>query len=677
MRALDFVGRVGGLAVALGVGAAALNYSAVAWADAPSGASEATSTGSEASSAGPSATSRRSHGGASPATAGRPGYKPPASHSRANPPSPAAAARPRVTIPTTPVQPATDTVPATLTGIAAGNAAPTAAPTTPQERFDPPSPAPAAISPLRSIAPAPAPQAAPVPGLVTAAADPAADPFANGNPTAPVGSPLEWALAAYARRELAAPSTTAAVPVVPAAAATQPLILGPSGVPIPSTRYVDTVMEYYVLPNSPEGAETPQVVFTPEGLYPITGVKSLPLNTSVDQGMKILSDTLGELPAGTTTTVFGYSQSAIIGSLMEAGYISPTSPYNNDPAPPAIPDDLKDSISFIYVGNELNPNGGFLSRFPGLNLPSLGIPFYGPTPEDAYPTTNYAREYDGFADFPRYPLNLVSVVNALLGIAFVHTEYTPGPTCRSFCLTKQEVEEAIALPTTSPTQNYYFMPTENLPLLQPLRFIPFIGNPLANLIQPVLKVIVDLGYGDPAHGFASGTQPDANVLVPFGLFPQVSPLEVLEKLVAGVQQGINDFIADFGPGGSVAREVAAISLPTLSFALPTPTSLIAAVQDIVLGVAEQISGSIASLYAALLPTADIVNAVVAVLPAYAVTVFLDGIQQMIDGDVIGGLINAIGLPIAAAEGLATTAGFVGILSWLQAAVGVVITPDIR
>ena len=29
---------------------------------------------------------------------------------------------------------------------------------------------------------------------------------------------------------------------------------------------------------------TAQVVFTLEGLYPITGVKSLPLDTSVDQG---------------------------------------------------------------------------------------------------------------------------------------------------------------------------------------------------------------------------------------------------------------------------------------------------------------------------------------------------------------------------------------------------------
>ena len=667
------------MAVALGVGAAAFNYSAVAWAETPSASSEGPSTSSESRSAGPSATSRRGHAGASPATAGRSGNSSAVGRSGINPPSPSATARPRVTIPAAPVQPAVDAVPDAPAGIAIADATPARLPSAPQMDAVAERPGPVAAVPTAVPTAVPPLAPAPVPGFVTAAADPTADPFADGGPTAPVGSPLEWTVLAYTRREgsiASAPAPTSAA-TVQAAAATQPLILGPSGVPIPSNRYVNTVMDYYVLPNSPDGAETPQVVFTPEGLYPITGVKSLPLNTSVDQGMKILSDTLGQLPAGTTTTVFGYSQSAIIGSLMEAGYISPTSPYNDDPTPPAIPDDLSDSINFIYVGNEMNPNGGFLSRFPGLNLPSLGIPFYGPTPEDAYPTTNYAREYDGFADFPRYPLNLVSVVNALFGIAFVHTEYTPGPTCRSFCLTKQEVEEAIALPTTSPTQNYYFMPTENLPLLQPLRAIPFIGNPIADLIQPVLKVIVDLGYGDPAHGFASGTQPDANVLVPFGLFPDVSPLEVIEKLLAGVQQGISDFIADFGARGSVAREIAAISLPTLSFALPTPNSLIAAVQDVVLAVAEQISGSVASLYSALLPTADIVNAVVAVLPAYAVAVFLEGIEQIIDGDPIGGLINAIGLPIAATAGLATTAGFVGILAWLQAAVGVVITPDVR
>ena len=40
------------------------------------------------------------------------------------------------------------------------------------------------------------------------------------------------------------------------------------------------------------------------------------------------------------------------------------------------------------------------------------------------------------------------------------------------------------------------MPTANLPLLQPLRWIPVLGDPLANLLQPFLRPIVDFGYGN-------------------------------------------------------------------------------------------------------------------------------------------------------------------------------------
>jgi hypothetical protein len=329
-----------------------------------------------------------------------------------------------------------------------------------------------------------------------------------------------------------------------------------------------------------------------------------------------------------------------------------------------------DDINFVFVGNEMNPNGGFLSRFPDLNLPSLGLPFYGATPENNYPTTNYTREYDGFADFPRYPLNLLADLNAGLGIVFVHTKYVPATNCRTFCLTQQEVENAIALPSTSPTQKYFFMPTENLPLLEPLRMIPLVGNPIADLIQPVLKVIVNLGYGDPAHGFTSATQPDANVLVPFGLFPAVSPLEVLNQLAAGVQQGVSDFVADFRPGGSIVRELSSISLPVPSFSLPTAGNVITAVQEVIAAIADRISTSLAGLYGSLLPTADIINAIAISLPAYNINLALGGLQQAISGKPIEGLINAIGLPIAADVGLVTTAGLVGVLVWLQAAVAV-------
>ena len=216
------------------------------------------------------------------------------------------------------------------------------------------------------------------------------------------------------------------------------------------------------------------------------------------------------------------------------------------------------------------------------------------------------------------------------------------------------------------------MPTENLPLLEPLRLIPFIGNPLADLIQPVLKVIVDLGYGDPAHGFASAVQPDANVQVPFGLFPEVNPLEVLGKLAAGVQQGVSDFFSDFGPGGSVANEISAIATPVMNFmAAPSVDGLISAVQNFISTVADRITAAAAGVYAALLPTADIINALVTTLPAYDAVLALDGVQQAVDGDLIGGVINAVGLPIAADVGLATTAGLVGVLVWLQAALAVV------
>ena len=630
MAASIFVGRVGGLAVALGVGAAAFAGSAVAWADTPAAGSDTPSAGQATAATSPS--SRQARGAAS---------SKPTPHRSGTPST--SAVRPRA-----------------ATAVGAVGRAVESAPTLVAE------PTPAA-------------------DIVTALAESPADNRANGNPAVPAYSPLEMTALAYARRGTAAAKSAAAGPAAaisvavgpaaaisvaagPSAAATLPLVLGPSGVPIPTQKYVDTVVKWYVTPNSPDGATPAQVVFTPEGLYPITGVKSLPLNTSVDQGMKILSDTLGLLPGGTPTTVFGYSQSAIIGSLLEMGYISPTSPYK-DPSP-AIPTELYDSISFVFVGNEMNPNGGFLSRFPNLLLPSLGIPFYGATPEDAYPTTNYTREYDGFADFPRYPLNLLSVLNAGLGIIFVHTKYAPADTCQTFCLTEQEVQAALPLPSTSATQKYYFMPTENLPLVEPLRLIPLIGNPIADLIQPVLKVLVNLGYGDPAHGFTSATQPDANVQVPFGLFPEVSPVEVLGQLLAGVQQGITDFFAALGPGGSLVRELSSISLPSLSFSPPTAEALIPAIQQAVTAVADRISYSIAGLYAALLPTADIINAIVVSLPAYSLNLALDGVQQILSGDLIGGLINAVGLPIAANVGLITTASLIGVLVWAQAAVAV-------
>jgi hypothetical protein len=206
----------------------------------------------------------------------------------------------------------------------------------------------------------------------------------------------------------------------------------------------------YIQPNLPGTMTSP--LFTPEGLYPITGVKDLPLDTSVSRGLTILDDTIApQLHAGTPVGVFGYSQSAIISSL-DMEQLDPAGTPSNLPA------------SFVLIGNEMNPNGGLLERFDGLQLPSLGLNFYGTTPADDFPTTMYTLEYDSFADFPRYPINFLSDLNAFAGIEFVHgTDPEGGPA--GGIGTPVLLDGSAASGTADSLTNYYMIPVNNLPLL--------------------------------------------------------------------------------------------------------------------------------------------------------------------------------------------------------------------
>ena len=74
--------------------------------------------------------------------------------------------------------------------------------------------------------------------------------------------------------------------------------------------------------------------------------------------------------------------------------------------------------------------------------------------------------------------------------------------------------------TGHPLTDYYIYQTPNLPLLDPIRAIPVIGQPIADLIQPDLKVIVDLGYGSTTQGWSPNPP---NVPTGFGVIPPVSP----------------------------------------------------------------------------------------------------------------------------------------------------------
>jgi hypothetical protein len=433
------------------------------------------------------------------------------------------------------------------------------------------------------------------------------------------------------------------------------LIMTGSGTSNPSLAYMNAVYNRFQTSFTPENLIP---VSTNEGLYPVSGVKDLTLDVSVARGLTELNNAIGLTIApgsGKAVSVFGYSQSAIIASdlmpkLLAEGYTNGTTGPNQ--------------IYFTLVGDELNPNGGLLSRFPGLSTPTVGITWGGATPSNDFPTTIWTLEYDGFADFPRYPIDIFSDLNAALGIAFVHGTY---PT-----VTPTQLAQAVLLPgseslgTPNSLTDYYMIPTANLPLLDPVRAIPLIGTPIADLLQPDLRYLVNWGYGDPNFGWS--TSP-ANVPTPFGFLPPLSDTTALGPLlVSGAGQGATAFVNDLSHLGSGSGG-GGLSLPSLTsllsgggsggspgpLTLPSIQSIISGIQSANTNIVGTLTTDVSTAYAVLLPTADLGAAVLVSLPSYDVNLFLGGIGQALSGDPVG-LINAFGNPLAADVGLGVVAG---------------------
>jgi hypothetical protein len=288
---------------------------------------------------------------------------------------------------------------------------------------------------------------------------------------------------------------------------------------LPGPPYTTIADQLFIAPNLP--GYTAVGLATPEQLAPFTGLDSEPFGVSLQQGTEVLNTAIGnEIAAGDDVVAFGYSQSATIETL-ELEQLA---------ALPADGRPSTDQLAFVMIGDGNNPDGGLLERFDGAFIPSLDASFFGATPDDVYPTDIYTLQYDGWADYPQYPLNILADLNAFAGIAYVHGEYP--------YLTAAQVGSATDLPTTAgdTLTNYYLIPTENLPLLEPLEQL---GAPqwLIDVIQPDLTVIVNLGYGDGPADVPTLAQ----------LFPtDVNPITVVDNLVQGSMTGVNNALTDVG-----------------------------------------------------------------------------------------------------------------------------------
>ncbi|OBG37299.1 MULTISPECIES: PE-PPE domain-containing protein [Mycolicibacter] len=300
------------------------------------------------------------------------------------------------------------------------------------------------------------------------------------------------------------------------------LIMGPSMMPTPSEHYAETVNDLFLQPHGFGGQL--EVLTTPQEAYL--------LDESMAKGAKALTDRVltlldeGKVDEDHPVTVFGYSQSAALTTLAmqqldEAGVPS-------------------SAVHFVLIGDSANPNGGLLVGFsdmPGItaNLADQGVTLGNPTPNDLYPTSIYTLEYDGYADFPKYFLNPLSSLNAIMGMAIQHIAYLG--------LTPEQIADAVLLESSPDSMiNSYVIPSEYLPLLYPLLFVPITGKPLYDLLEPVTRILVNLGYGNIDHGWNDGPADVPNMATED--MPNLDWSEVSNALFAATMTGVGAFVAD-------------------------------------------------------------------------------------------------------------------------------------
>lgn len=207
----------------------------------------------------------------------------------------------------------------------------------------------------------------------------------------------------------------------------------------------------------------------PMTFWPATGLTDPTLKDSVAAGVPATIYLIENIE-GPKISV-GTSQGAIVLSLVKAGYT------NNPDAPSPT------ELSFILIGNPMRPNGGFMSRFAQFGeIPIVEIPFYGATVDNQYATVDVARQYDGWADFPKDVWNLLAVANAVAGIVAYHGDYS-----------------MVSLDVNDPNNmvqvvgnTTYITRSEKLPLLQPLYNVGL--NKVADELDGVLRPWIEAAY---------------------------------------------------------------------------------------------------------------------------------------------------------------------------------------
>ncbi len=155
-----------------------------------------------------------------------------------------------------------------------------------------------------------------------------------------------------------------------------------------------------------------------------------------------------------TKVVFSYSEGArsVTDWLQE---------HADDPEAPS-----PDELSFVVIGNPTRAHGGSDNEV---------------MPQTQYQVIDISRQYDPASDFPDHPFNLLALLNSVAAFTTIHTDYEDV-----------DMYDPTNIVWKEGNTTYVFVPTENLPLLEPLRRLGLTG--LADALNGPLKEIVERGY---------------------------------------------------------------------------------------------------------------------------------------------------------------------------------------
>jgi hypothetical protein len=298
------------------------------------------------------------------------------------------------------------------------------------------------------------------------------------------------------------------------------LVLGHAFLPQPDATYMQEVIDTYVHPTSTFAGEptynivgSPVSVFTPETDYA----------SGLTQGVTDLDQAITQQLAANPDAdlvIAGYSMSTAIQTQEMINLAAAGAPDT-------------DGLKFVLAEDLNSPDGGIFTRLPGIG--GVTLP---PTPADTpYTTDIYSIEYSGASDFPQYANNIYADLNAVDGYIDLHPYLLTGWPAY---FNPDELAGAVAQPTSDAdvATSYFLIPTQDLPLLEGLRGVPGAPSAFADLIQPDMRVLVDLGYNWTG---------DANVVTPaVWTSPDIDTTAIDSYLAAGADQGMIAALVDLG-----------------------------------------------------------------------------------------------------------------------------------